>query len=294
MRWRTRSILAVGIASAGTAALLGWLLLEPLQSKAPQSALAPHSETAPVPALPSPAAEKGRPSYHAEKPRRGGSARLPKDVLTGGSARLPVEPQMADSVDQVEKALRTLDWGNIAFNAPESMTHGEANLVELVLSPSFTTADLEGELQKNVDVQVARVKLSGRMEAKLTAEDLAVEALTPDIQAVTRTGVTRWKWEVTPTKVGLHELHLWLSAYIDIAGSETPLVVKTFDRRIQVDISVSKRVFGFVGQNWQWLWAAMLAPAAGYWWKRRGKRGAKNPEPRPEIEHTPTPTPMAG
>jgi hypothetical protein len=109
------------------------------------------------------------------------------------------------------------------------------------------------------------------MEAQLTGRGFAIEALTPDLQAVTSQQITRWKWEVTPTEYGPHTLHLAVSAHIDVAGRDAPLVARTFDRQIQVEITIPQRVSGFIQKNWQWLWAAIVVPIVGYLWKRRRK-----------------------
>ena len=109
------------------------------------------------------------------------------------------------------------------------------------------------------------------MEAQLTGSGFAIEAQEPDLQAVTSQKSTRWTWKVTPTGHGPQTLHLTLSAHIDVAGRDAPLVVRTFDRDIQVNITIPQRVSGFLQKNWQWLWAAIVVPIAGYLWKRGGK-----------------------
>lgn len=72
----------------------------------------------------------------------------------------------------------------------------------------------------------------------------------PDRQAVTSQQTTRWTWKVTPTGHGPQTLHLTLSAHIDVAGRDAPLVVRTFDRDIQVNITILQRVSGFIQKNW--------------------------------------------
>ena len=109
----------------------------------------------------------------------------------------------------------------------------------------------------------------------MTGRGFAIEALTPDLQAVTSQQITRWKWDVTPTGYGRRTLHLTLSAHIDVDGHDTPLVVRTFDREVQVGITIEQHITGFIKQNWQWLWAAVLAPMAGYLWNGRRKRRKK-------------------
>ena len=80
---------------------------------------------------------------------------------------------------------------------------------------------------------------------------------------------TSWKWQVTPTKEGIQTLQLDSSAHIDVAGHDTPLVVKTFSRDIQVTVTMGSRFWHFVRTNWQWLWAALGVPTAAYFLRRK-------------------------
>ena len=184
------------------------------------------------------------------------------------------------SVKLMDQILRELNWGNIAFNAPATMRYAQSQPVELLLSPALSVEDLEAKLRQGTGAQSAHVRVSNRMEAQLTGTGFAIQALRPELQAVTSEQITRWKWDVTPTEHGRQTLHLTLSAHIDIAGRDTPLVVRTFHRDIQVEITVPQRVSGFIQNNWQWLWATLVVPVAGYLWQRRRRRGAK-----PKAKH---------
>ena len=182
------------------------------------------------------------------------------------------------SVGLVDQSVSQLDWGSIAFNAPASMRYAQPQTVELLLSPSLSVADLQAQLQQKMGAESVRVQISNRMEAQLTGSGFAIEAQEPDLQAVTSQKSTRWIWKVTPTGHGPQTLHLTLSAHIDVAGRDAPLVVRTFDRDIQVNITIPQRVSGFIQKNWQWLWAAIVVPIAGYLWKRR-RKSPRRPKP---------------
>ena len=187
--------------------------------------------------------------------------------------------EYSSSLELVDQRIGELDWGNIAFNAPASMRYAQPQTVELLLSASLSVADLQAQLEQKVGAESAQVRVSNRMEAQLTGRGFAIEALTPDLQAVAREQITRWKWEVTPTGHGPQTLHLVLSAHIDVAGEDAPFVARTLDREIQVNITIPQRVSGFIQKNWQWLWAAIVVPIAGYLWKRRRKASPARPKP---------------
>jgi hypothetical protein len=192
----------------------------------------------------------------------------PTPVSQPESTAPPLPPS---SVGLVDESVRQLDWGNIAFNAPASMRYAQPQVVELLLSPSLSVADLQAQLQQQVGAESARAQISNRMEAQLTGGGFGIEAQMPDLQAVTSQQTTRWTWKVTPTGHGPQTLHLTLSAHIDVAGRDAPLVVRTFDREIRVYITIPQRVSGFIQKNWQWLWAVIVVPIAGYLWRRRKK-----------------------
>lgn len=179
------------------------------------------------------------------------------------------------SVELVDQILRELDWGNIAFNAPKTMRYAQPQPVVLLLSPSLSVADLQAKIHQKVGAESAHIHVSNSMEAQLTGTGFTIQAQRPALQAVTSQQITRWRWEVTPTEPGRQTLHLTLSAHIDVAGRDTPLVVQTFHRAIQVNITIPQRISGFVQNNWQWLWAALVVPIAGYLWGRKKKRRAK-------------------
>jgi hypothetical protein len=187
-------------------------------------------------------------------------------------------PAPADrtSVKSVDAVVRALDWGNVSFNAPHNMTFGVAQLVELALSPSSSRAELQAQLQDRVDVESAHIQISNRMEAQLAGQGFSIEAVTPIQQAVSSDHTTRWAWQVTPTQPGRRELFLAVSAHIDIGDHDETYVVQTYKQVIDVEIKLPQRVYGFIQANWQWLWAAIFVPIAGYllrWWNRRPNRG---------------------
>jgi hypothetical protein len=175
-------------------------------------------------------------------------------------------PQSLQIVDEIVKKL---EWGNIVFNAPEKMKFDEPKIVELLLSPTKSTQEIQSELRSlgDVEIEFARVQISNRMQASLTGENFKVEALVPEKQALSRGKTTRWKWRVTPTEYGIKELNLTLWAIVTVSNQDEPYVIKTYDKIIEVEISLGQRFTKFFSSNWQWLWAAILVPVATFLWK---------------------------
>lgn len=59
-----------------------------------------------------------------------------------------------------------------------------------------------------------KIKVSNRMEARLSGYQFKITAITPEIQAVSQQQITSWSWEVIPKKEGDHNLHLTISALL--------------------------------------------------------------------------------
>lgn len=172
------------------------------------------------------------------------------------------------STQVIDKIVKELEWGNIVFNAPTSMRFKEKETIELLLSHSVSIQEIRTQLEKAHKIEFASIKISNRMEARLSGTGFQVEALFPEVQIVSSKGVIQWKWYVTPTEHGLQHLHLTLSAILTVSNRDAPFVIRTFDRTIDVEISLAQRASSFFSKNWKWLWVAILVPVVGYLWRR--------------------------
>lgn len=180
------------------------------------------------------------------------------------------ETSRSYSTSQVDDALGTLSWGNAAFDTPTRMRFGESKQVRLVLSPTLSISQLQEQLQYRGEVDSARIRISNRMEATLHGgSEFKVEALSEELQGVSGLEPTRWSWNVTPIEPGRQNLHLELCARIEVNARETPVRIKTFEREIQVEITVARRIGRHFEQHWQWWGSAILVPAAAFFLKKR-------------------------
>jgi len=173
----------------------------------------------------------------------------------------------------VDRILEKLEFGNIAFNAPRSMNFHDTALIHLMLGLATPTDELKRMIEAEGEKEGARIRVSGRMEARLSGPNFAITAITPEIQAVSQSDVTAWKWEVKPSSAGRQYLHLTVSALLNVDGASTPRVIRTFDKVIEVEVAWHRQVGSFFEKNWQWLWAALLVPIVGWLWKK--KKGTK-------------------
>jgi hypothetical protein len=187
----------------------------------------------------------------------------------------PDKPVLFDAVDRV---LQKLEFGNIAFNVPQTMRLRDTAVIELLLSVATPTDELKRMIEAAGEKEGARIRVSERMEARLSGPNFAITAITPELQAVSRHDITQWKWEVKPSRDGHQYLHLTLSALLSVDAASTPRALRTFDKMIEVEVSWPQQVGSFFEQNWQWLWATVCVPIVGWLWKK--KKGA-NPDGSP-------------
>ena len=202
------------------------------------------------------------------------TATTPHPTTGGGIVTTPLPSEGHGRYARaIDKVLRELPPANAAFNAPTTMHLNEPTVIQLLLSGERPIRELKEKITALGEKEGATIKASDAMEAQLTGAGFTIEAVTPAVQLVSGEGVTEWKWEVEPTRVGKRRLHLTLSAIIDLRGKESTYTVRTFERTLVIRVTLRERLTGFVEDNWQWLWSALLIPI-GAWLFQRRRQGA--------------------
>ena len=174
--------------------------------------------------------------------------------------------------------LAGLPLANVAFNAPETLRVHETAVIQLLLSGEQPIEQLQDQLTELGEKEGEQIKVSDRMEAQLSGLGFTIAAITPAVQPVSGQGVTEWRWEIEPTRVGTRRLHLTLSALIDVKGRESTYAIRTFERSLDVRVTWSERLSGFFSDNWQWLWTALLIPLVGWALSRRRRPASSRPQ----------------
>ncbi|QQO55173.1 MAG: hypothetical protein N838_19285 [Thiohalocapsa sp. PB-PSB1] len=181
-------------------------------------------------------------------------------------------PPPPESLGDVDILLEGMEFGSIAFNAPAHINIDDSPQIQLILSLAETVEKLKKSITEEGEKIGATIRVSDRMEARLSGYMFQITAITPEIQAVSKIQQTEWKWEIHPKKEGRHKLHLTLTALLEIDGKTTPRAIRTFDKIIEVNVTETQKIGLFFKNNWQWLWAAILVPVAGWLWKRKKKQ----------------------
>ncbi len=185
-------------------------------------------------------------------------------------------PAARDAFPAIDDAIRAMPQGNIAFNTPPQMNLGDTATIDLLLSPKETVTALKQQLQQTGGLSTDRVAVSDRMGAKLSGTNFWITAASDPIQAVSDVSPTKWEWQVKPKAAGRAQpLDLTISVYLTVDGTSTPRDLQVYHHQIDVDVSPSSRISQFVADNWQWLWATLVVPIAGWLWHRYGGKPKK-------------------
>jgi prepilin-type N-terminal cleavage/methylation domain-containing protein len=203
---------------------------------------------------------------------------LPQSVRLTFNEKSGDDKGLTETVpNETDLFLAKLPVGRAAFNSPEVMDLGATKTIRLLLSLNETVEELAKELRSAEKIESGEVRIADRVEARLTGQGFSILAVTPETQAVSLKQPTEWKWDVEAKALGEQQLHLTLSTTVSIDGTQTPRVLRTFDRTINVTVTWTARVQDFIAGNWKWLWITIVAPAGGWWWQhwRKQKKRTK-------------------
>jgi hypothetical protein len=200
-------------------------------------------------------------------------AMMPVEASGPRSLEMPPPPLPKNSLDEV---LDKMDLGNIVFSVPSKMTLDERKTITLVLSPDKSFQEIIiSSFDKNESVESAQIKISDKMEAKLTGSGFNITEITPSQQVVSSKINTEWKWEVKPLESGRLNLYLAINAIVSVNNETSFRSLKTFSKIIEIDVKYTQRILSIFKSNWQWLWTTVLLPIGLYLWKKRKKTPEK-------------------
>jgi len=217
-------------------------------------------------------------------PDRPSAVPLPRPVeipIDVGPGR-PTGPEEAETLSTVEDGsypsgeliARQTSPGEIAFNPPESMHTGQAEIIEVRIQPERVIT--QGMLGRG-DLQVEAVGVTPSMSVNLCCgppegdSPFDIIPLSNEQQVVSPGSFTQWMFEVTPRKQGPQVLTLSVSAHYRFPNGEViPKNYPVMTRMIQVRVG---------GQGSMLIWlslgAAIVVVLLLGWWSRRSKRAAR-------------------
>jgi hypothetical protein len=172
-----------------------------------------------------------------------------------------------DIFEKIKEEFANLSPGTIAFNAPDRMKVSEAEQVTVRIAPKGEAAGITSGLSGQTTT-ASQEHITPTMAARLDGLGFEITALTPETQLVAGGGFTEWRWSVTPTDSGDHNLNVSIIAKLD----QYERVVGTETHAIHVDGNPMAAVTAFFRNNWQWLASAIVIPLIALLWRSRAKR----------------------
>ena len=177
------------------------------------------------------------------------------------------------SLENVDKALKSLVLGNIAFNAPEEIQWNNTAVIELLLSLSFSVDELKDKIHEAGEREGAKIRVADKMSAVLMSSGFEIIKLTPETQAISFEEITDWKWEITPIKPGEQTLYLTISAILFVNGERTPRKIESYRKKIYIKVTFIQKLGFFIKDKWDWLWGVILVPLIIWIWRKwKGKK----------------------
>jgi len=183
------------------------------------------------------------------------------------------------SLDFIDNILSNMQFGNIAFNAPSTLRLGDETIIELLLSCESTINELKQRLSAAGEKEGYRIRIANDMQACLWGRGFQCKAIMPQEQVVSTAQTTYWKWDVQAIKGGNQTLHLTLSTNIYINQHAAQYAIKTFERKIIVQVTWRKQLASFIRSYWQWIFTVMLIPTIAWStnkWTRMRLRSKSN------------------
>lgn len=147
-------------------------------------------------------------------------------VFTTTSAAVVAPPSIEEQLYSVP----------VAFETPASASFNQSFIVTLAINGQDGAETATGGLSgsKRTNIEEAVVQVTDQVKANLFGEAFKIEAVSPDIQKLSKFTESRWRWEVTPTKTGPQNLTFEIFAIHEDDASE---LVRTFDDTVTVEVS---------------------------------------------------------
>jgi hypothetical protein len=156
----------------------------------------------------------------------------------------------------------------MAFSVPEIANIKDNITVQLLIDTIKNEKELTKELNSSVNATTSKVLISKILDAKIVATDFTITKITPERQAIAETVPTEWLWELSATKSGTHDVHLTITAIVDVEGVKAERHIKTFEKVVKIEITNKQIILEFISKYWQWMFTVFLLPMITLAWKK--------------------------
>jgi hypothetical protein len=180
-------------------------------------------------------------------------------------ARLTEEEETVLYEDMMRSAFAEMvKPGRLLFNPPERMQLGQTVRVEVRLT---RTLELDAELLERLrgpgKPLVEDIATAPLMVVTLKGDAFRITGYSDEEQSVTQDRITTWEFDIRALKRGKQQLIMSVSLRIPVRGQPSAREsIPVREATIDVQVDTPTLVAHFVGSNWQWFIATMIAIAA--------------------------------
>ena len=173
-----------------------------------------------------------------------------------------------DVFEEIKKRFENLSPGTVVFNAADRMKVSHTEIVVVRIAPKGEASGITAGLPEGTST-APQEHITPTMAAKLDGVGFDIAPLTPETQLVAGGGFAEWRWNVTPTESGDHDLNLSIIAKLD---QFERVVGPPRTHHVHVDGDPMATFADFLQKNWQWLASAIVIPLIALLWRSRAKR----------------------
>jgi hypothetical protein len=215
---------------------------------------------------PGPTAVAIDPTTGGEPTASVGIATTPGATTDTGAGDGPDEPAVDEVSAGIQRALGSLERGQIVYNPPQRMRVGatERVVVRIAFDTLVESVPITASVPGGGPLSVEAIPVTTLMQVRMLGdEQLEVNALSNENQPVVPGDFTQWAWDITPRAAGTRKLSIVVTARVQLPGyPEERKDLQVLDREIAVEVDPLYSLTSFVGQNTLWL-APSLAAALG-------------------------------
>lgn len=187
--------------------------------------------------------------------------------------------------DEIDKSLSESMKSSIAYNAPTSMNLDDSAVIELLLNPSLSPADLGKLVTEAGQVETATIDITPYMKAELISVDkdaFTIQQLHDNpIQPIGSKTVTKWEWAVDAKKAGQQKLTLVISRLVRAQGEDHWTIIQTYKSDVEVKVTIAQMLGSL---DWKWilgiLVTALIIPGFWRWNDQRLKQREQVTKPK--------------
>jgi hypothetical protein len=190
----------------------------------------------------------------------------------------PVKKKKKKKLKNHDAIVDQLSQATVTLNAPHKAKYGVDFPVQLTIQPDIAREVILKSLKVDGDVTSDDIEISRIVEVELFAPDFNVVARAPKRQAVSSSEPTEWIWDLTPTVVGVTDIHVSVMAVVKVDDEKAERLVRAYTHDIKVHVNPQAQVWDLLKKYWQWVFSSILAPLAIWAWKRWKKEREKPAE----------------